>query len=124
MDWRRAMRRSPAGAYRCRPYAGKTRFAPPRLWRQKRQRQQPPEGQEVQTDNINGLVRTRDSIEEYIITKISELSRDWDYDSPVTPQSRLFGELGLESLDAVVLATAIQEHLQRNVPFAELFAEI
>ena len=78
----------------------------------------------MQTDNINGLVLTRDSIEEYIITKIGELSRDWDYDNPITPQSRLFGELGLESLDAVVLATAIQEHFQRNIPFAELFAEI
>jgi acyl carrier protein len=36
----------------------------------------------------------------------------------------LFTELGLESLDAVVLGTAIQEHYQVQMPFAELLADI
>ena len=55
---------------------------------------------------------------------MSELTEDWDYPDPVRPESKLFTELGFESLDAVVLCTAIQEHYQTPMPFAELLAEI
>lgn len=67
---------------------------------------------------------SRQDIQEYITRKITEVSRDWDYEEEITPASRLFGQLGMESLDAVVLAIAIQEHFQQPMPFAELFAEI
>lgn len=63
-------------------------------------------------------------ISRYIFDQIERLSQDWDYDQPVTLESRLFGELGMESLDAVVLATSLQEHFGKQMPFAELFAEI
>jgi len=74
-----------------------------------------------------GAVRMRPSRQEildYLLHKMSELTADWDYPDPVSPESRLFGELGFESLDAVVLCTAIQEHYQTPMPFAELLAEI
>jgi phosphopantetheinyl transferase/acyl carrier protein len=74
-----------------------------------------------------GAVRMRPSRQEildYLLHKMSELTADWDYPDPVRPESRLFGELGFESLDAVVLCTAIQEHYQTPMPFAELLAEI
>jgi acyl carrier protein len=67
---------------------------------------------------------TRDEIQEYILATLQELCHDWDYSRPVGPGSLLFTELGLESLDAVVLGTIIQEHFQRPLPFSELLAEI
>jgi phosphopantetheinyl transferase/acyl carrier protein len=74
-----------------------------------------------------GAVRMRPSRQEildYLLQKMGELTQDWDYPDPVSPESRLFTELGFESLDAVVLCTAIQEHYQTPMPFAELLAEI
>jgi len=74
-----------------------------------------------------GAVRMRPSRQEildYLLQKMGELTQDWDYPDPVSPESKLFTELGFESLDAVVLCTAIQEHYQTPMPFAELLAEI
>lgn len=74
-----------------------------------------------------GAVRMRPSRQEildYLLQKMGELTQDWDYTEPVRPGSLLFSELGFESLDAVVLCTAIQEHYQTPMPFAELLAEI
>lgn len=74
-----------------------------------------------------GAVRMRPSrqeILEYLLHKMEDLTQDWDYNDPVRPESKLFTELGFESLDAVVLCTAIQEHYQTPMPFAELLAEI
>jgi acyl carrier protein len=63
-------------------------------------------------------------IQGYIISTLDELARDWDHSGPVTADTGLFTQLGLESLDAVILATAVQEHFGRQMPFARLFAEI
>ena len=74
-----------------------------------------------------GAVRMRPSrqgILDYLLKQMGELTQDWDYPDPVGPESLLFTELGFESLDAVVLCTAIQEHYQTPMPFAELLAEI
>lgn len=74
-----------------------------------------------------GAVRMRPSRQEildYLLQKMGELTQDWDYPDPVRPESLLFTELGFESLDAVVLCTAVQEHYQTPMPFAELLAEI
>jgi acyl carrier protein len=60
----------------------------------------------------------------YVLRTIEELSRDWDYSRPVGPESLLFAELGLESLDVVVLGTAIQEHYKFQMPLAELLSDV
>jgi acyl carrier protein len=67
---------------------------------------------------------SRKEILDYVRGMIEELSHDWDYSRAVTPDSMLFTELGLESLDVVVLGTTIQEHYQFQMPFAEFLAEI
>jgi len=67
---------------------------------------------------------TRQEVLNYLLQKMGELTQDWDYVEPVRPESLLFTELGFESLDAVILCTAIQEHYQAQMPFAELLAEI
>lgn len=66
----------------------------------------------------------RQEILDYLLQKMGDLTQDWDYAEPVRPESLLFTELGFESLDAVVLCTAIQEHYRTQMPFAELLAEI
>lgn len=66
----------------------------------------------------------RQEILTYIVTLLEQLSEDWDFSQPIGPELLLFTELGFESLDAVVLATTIQEHYETPMPFAELFAEL
>jgi len=39
-------------------------------------------------------------------------------------ETRFFADLGLASIDAVVLGEAIQNHYNRRLPFNELMAEI
>lgn len=68
--------------------------------------------------------QSRQEVLDYLLHTMRELTADWDYADPVSPASLLFTELGLESLDAVVLGTAIQEHYQTQMPWAELLAEI
>jgi len=68
--------------------------------------------------------QSRQDVLDYLLHTMQELTADWDYADPVGPASLLFTELGLESLDAVVLGTAIQEHFQAQMPWAELLAEI
>lgn len=66
----------------------------------------------------------REEILQYVLRTIEDLAQDWDYSREVGPQSLLFTELGMESLDVVVLATAIQEHYRFQMPFAELLADV
>lgn len=58
-----------------------------------------------------------------VMSLIDELSGDWEYDGSITPETRFLGDLGLESLDLVVLGTMIQ-HRYGQLPFAEYYAEV
>lgn len=44
--------------------------------------------------------------------------------TPIDEKTRFFADLGLASIDAVVLGEAIRAHYPRPVPFEELMAEI
>lgn len=44
--------------------------------------------------------------------------------SSITEETRFFADLGLASIDAVVLSEAMQKHYDRPLPFNELMAEI
>lgn len=70
------------------------------------------------------MTKTPAEIEAQVVTLIGEIARDWDYTDAIGPNTRLFADLGFESLDAVVLGTAIQERFRRNMPFAELLADV
>lgn len=67
---------------------------------------------------------TKSDVNNYVVGVLGEVARDWDYSKPIGPETLLFSDLGFESLDIVVLGTAIQEHYQKAMPFAELFADI
>ncbi len=58
-----------------------------------------------------------------VLGLMSQLADDWEYGAAITPETRLLGDLGLESLDLVVLGTAIQQQYGR-LPFAELLADL
>jgi acyl carrier protein len=42
----------------------------------------------------------------------------------ITEETRFFADLGLASIDAVVLSEAIQKYYDRSLPFNDLMAEI
>lgn len=63
--------------------------------------------------------------EEHVVSVVTalvtELSGDWDYEGEVGPQTRFLADLGLESLDLVVLGTSLQSRFG-PLPFAEFLA--
>lgn len=59
-----------------------------------------------------------------VLNLLNELARDWEYSGEISPETFLFADLGFESIDAVVLASHVQDHYQRQLPFPELLAEL
>ena len=59
-----------------------------------------------------------------VLNLLKELARDWEYSGAITPNTFLFADLGFESIDAVILASFVQEHYGRAFPFPQLLAEI
>jgi acyl carrier protein len=47
-----------------------------------------------------------------------------EYSGIIGPEMRLFADLGLASIDAVVLGEALQAHYGRPLPFGDLLAEL
>ena len=60
---------------------------------------------------------------ESVLDLLNELSGDWEYDGVVGPDTYFLADLGLESLDIVVLGTMIQQQYGR-LPFAEYLEEL
>ena len=58
-----------------------------------------------------------------ILRLLEELKGDWEYDGDVGPDTRFIADLGLESLEIVVLATMIQQQ-HGKLPFPAYFDEI
>jgi acyl carrier protein len=71
-------------------------------------------------------VRTihKESIMAEVLSLLIQLAGDWEYSGEILPETFLFADLGFESIDAVVLASHVQEHYQRQLPFPELLAEL
>ena len=47
-----------------------------------------------------------------------------EYSGTIDRETRFFADLGLASIDAVVLGETLQEHYQRPLPFGELMADL
>jgi acyl carrier protein len=58
-----------------------------------------------------------------VVTLLDELKEDWDYEAEIVPETRFVADLGLESLEIVVLSTMVQQTYGR-LPFPEYFDEI
>ena len=70
------------------------------------------------------MKQTRDQILAEVLDLVHSVVRDWEFDAPVTEQTRLYGDLAFESLDLVVLGAAVQERFGQTFPFPDLFAEV
>jgi len=69
-------------------------------------------------------MKNREQVMEDVLMLLGRVSEDWEYGGEITAETRFFADLGLASLDVVVLGTAIQEHYGRVFPFMKLFAEL
>ncbi len=58
-----------------------------------------------------------------VLEMVEELAGDWEYDGEIGPDTLFLADMGLESLDLVVLGTVVQQRYGR-LPFAEYLAEI
>ena len=59
-----------------------------------------------------------------VLALLRKLADDWEYTGEITQETRFFADMGLRSLDVVVLGTAIQEHYKQVLPFVKLFAQV
>ena len=59
-----------------------------------------------------------------VLNLLNQLARDWEYSGEITPDTLLFADLGFESIDAVVLASFVQDHYHQPMPFPQLLAQI
>jgi acyl carrier protein len=58
-----------------------------------------------------------------ILALLRDAQGDWEYTGEIGPQTRFVADLGLESLEIVVLSTMIQQRYGR-LPFPQFFDEI
>lgn len=47
-----------------------------------------------------------------------------EYSGPIGPETRFFADLGLASIDAVVLGESLEERYGRKLPFGEMMAAL
>jgi acyl carrier protein len=66
----------------------------------------------------------REQVLNDVLTVMRRMAHDWEFEGEIGRDTRLFGDLGFESLDVVVLATSAQEQYGQPFPFPELFAEL
>ena len=62
---------------------------------------------------------TTDQIRTDLVKILEQIRDDWNRSIQVTDQTRIFRDLGFESVDAVALGSTIEEHYNRSLPFAE-----
>jgi acyl carrier protein len=60
---------------------------------------------------------------EGILALLREAQGDWENDMEIGPDTRFVADLGLESLEIVVLSTMVQQQYGR-LPFPQFFDEI
>jgi len=53
---------------------------------------------------------TKENIFDTLREMLDQMLGDWEYSGQITPETFLVSDLGLESLDIVVLGEAVQKH--------------
>ncbi|MDY6831811.1 MAG: hypothetical protein SWC96_08190 [Thermodesulfobacteriota bacterium] len=59
-----------------------------------------------------------------ILMTLEKVGEDWEYSDEITMDTYLLGDLGLESIDVVVLGEFLEEHYDQPFPFTEYFTEL
>jgi acyl carrier protein len=65
--------------------------------------------------------------QEQIMNDVAGILRNFngrEYSDDIRPNTRFFGDLGLASIDAVVLGETLEEHYGRKLPFHEFMADL
>ncbi len=70
------------------------------------------------------MVKTKHEVMNTVLSLLTQLASDWEYDGEINADTYLFSELGFQSLDAVVLGNSLQERYSQPIPYADLLAEI
>ncbi|NJN19075.1 MAG: acyl carrier protein [Oscillochloris sp.] len=70
------------------------------------------------------MIHTYDHVLSDVLTILRQLADDWEYDQEISAESRLLSDLGLESLDLVVLGAALQRHFDQQINFSEFLADL
>ncbi len=65
----------------------------------------------------------RETLRNDLIKILSDLRDDWEYSGEITESTGLFQDLEFESIDAVALGSAIEEHYNCSLPFAQFLTE-
>ena len=61
----------------------------------------------------------RPAIQSDLLKILGDLREDWEYPGEITAATGIFRDLEFESIDAVALGSAIEDHYNRSLPFAE-----
>lgn len=61
----------------------------------------------------------RPAIQSDLLKILTDLRDDWEYSGEITAATGIFRDLEFESIDAVALGSAIEDHYNRSLPFAE-----
>ena len=69
------------------------------------------------------MTTTDPAVLEEVLAMLDELSGDWEYDGTIEPHTRFVADLGLESLEIVVLGTMLQQRYGK-LPFAAFLEEL
>lgn len=67
---------------------------------------------------------TKDTIFNDLLDLLNQLSGDWEYSGEISGETFLIGDLGFESIDIVVLCTNVEQHYERQMPFAQFLADV
>jgi acyl carrier protein len=62
-----------------------------------------------------------------ILADVARILSDFqgrEYSGPIGRETRFFADLGLASIDAVVLGEMLQDHYARPLPFGDLMADL
>ncbi|MCA1601956.1 MAG: phosphopantetheine-binding protein [Acidobacteria bacterium] len=66
---------------------------------------------------------SREEIRNDLLTMLGEWREDWEYAGQITENTGIFTDLGFESIDAVAFGSAIEEHFDQSLPYAEFLTK-
>lgn len=66
----------------------------------------------------------KEAIFKDILATLERVGEDWEYSGALTPETTLLQDLGLESIDVVVLGEFLEEHYGQTFPFTEYYTEL
>jgi acyl carrier protein len=69
------------------------------------------------------MTSTQPRILAEVIDLMTQLAGDWEYSGELSPDTRLLADMGLESLDLVVLGAELQKRYG-TLPFTTFLAEL